>query len=165
MKAHQAEHAVATLCRVLEISRSGDYAWARRKPSAHPQWMVPQRRPFWSTSRAAPCERRWAAMQNPSSSANGEHFEAPRPAERGTADVLTRDQAAELSGVASANTVGNWLESGELPGAFQTPGGHWRFPRAEVEAVKARMDALRQKNLRGDLTSLPDVLDAPEEDR
>ena len=35
MKAHQAEHAVVTLCRVLELSRSGFYAWGRRKPSAH----------------------------------------------------------------------------------------------------------------------------------
>ena len=37
MKAHQAEHAVATLCRVLKLSRSGYYAWARRKPSARAQ--------------------------------------------------------------------------------------------------------------------------------
>lgn len=35
MKAHQAEHPVATSCRVLGLSRSGYYAWASRKPSAH----------------------------------------------------------------------------------------------------------------------------------
>ena len=85
-------------------------------------------------------------------------------AQHGPKDSLTSGQAAELLGVASANTVKNWLESGQFPGAFQTSGGHWRFPRAEVEAVKARMDALRHKNLRGDLTP-PDAVDAPEEER
>ena len=32
MKAHQAEHAVTTMCRVLQLSRSGFYAWLLRKP-------------------------------------------------------------------------------------------------------------------------------------
>lgn len=35
MKAHQADHAVATTCRVLQLSRSGYYAWLARGPSAH----------------------------------------------------------------------------------------------------------------------------------
>lgn len=35
MKANQAEHAVATSCRVLGLSRSGYYAWASRTSSAH----------------------------------------------------------------------------------------------------------------------------------
>lgn len=56
------------------------------------------------------------------------------------ADMLTSTEAASLLGVASANTVKNWLEGGHFPGAFQTPGGHWRFPREEVEAAKARME-------------------------
>ena len=34
MKAHQAGFAITTLCRVLEISASGYYAWQRRAPSA-----------------------------------------------------------------------------------------------------------------------------------
>jgi excisionase family DNA binding protein len=67
------------------------------------------------------------------------------------ADALTSKQAASLLGVASANTVKNWLEGGHFPGAFQTPGGHWRFPRGEVEATKLRMEELRERNRRGDL--------------
>ena len=66
-------------------------------------------------------------------------------------DTLTSTQAAALLGVASANTVKNWLEGGYFPGAFQTPGGHWRFPRDEVEAVKMRMEDLRNRNRHGDL--------------
>lgn len=34
MKAHQAEHRVATMCRVLRLSKSVYYAWLGRKPSA-----------------------------------------------------------------------------------------------------------------------------------
>jgi excisionase family DNA binding protein len=70
------------------------------------------------------------------------------------ADALTSKQAASLLGVASANTVKNWLEGGHFPGAFKTPGGHWRFPRGEVEATKLRMEALRERNRRGDLISI-----------
>ena len=67
------------------------------------------------------------------------------------ADMLTSAEAASLLGVASANTVKNWLEGGYFPGAFQTPGGHWRFPREEVEAAKARMEEFRVRNRAGDL--------------
>ncbi|MCP9774308.1 helix-turn-helix domain-containing protein [Cyanobium sp. WAJ14-Wanaka] len=65
--------------------------------------------------------------------------------------VLTSTEAASLLGVASANTVKNWLEGGHFPGAFQTPGGHWRFPREEVEAVMMRMEDLRGRNRQVDL--------------
>ena len=67
-------------------------------------------------------------------------------------EMLTSTEAAALLGVSSPNTVKNWLEGGHFPGAFKTAGGHWRFPRDEVEAAKARMDELRAKNRRGDLT-------------
>ena len=67
------------------------------------------------------------------------------------ADLLSSKQAASLLGVASANTVKNWLEGGHFPGAFQTPGGHWRFPREEVEAVKLRLEDLRERNRSRDL--------------
>jgi len=67
------------------------------------------------------------------------------------ADMLTSTEAASLLGVASANTVKNWLEGGHFPGAFQTPGGHWRFPREEVEVVRMRMEDLRNRNRQGDL--------------
>ncbi len=33
MKAHRAEYKVTTMCRVLRVSRSGYYAWSKRKPS------------------------------------------------------------------------------------------------------------------------------------
>lgn len=74
-------------------------------------------------------------------------------------ETLTSGQAAALLGVSSANTVKNWLASGQFPGAFKTAGGHWRFLRSEVEAVKDRMEELREKNERGDLTP-PDDGDA-----
>jgi excisionase family DNA binding protein len=67
-------------------------------------------------------------------------------------ETLTSGQAAALLGVSSANTVKNWLEAGHFPGTFKTAGGHWRFCRDEVEAVKSRMDELHEKNRRGDLT-------------
>ncbi len=35
MKAHQAEYSIATICRVLEVSTSGYYAWLKHSPSAH----------------------------------------------------------------------------------------------------------------------------------
>ena len=65
---------------------------------------------------------------------------------------LTSKQAATLLGVSSANTVKNWLEGGWFPGAFQTAGGHWRFPLEDVEAVRSRLDGLRDRNSRRDLT-------------
>ncbi len=34
MKGHRADHAVATMCRLLEVSESGYYAWLERTPSA-----------------------------------------------------------------------------------------------------------------------------------
>jgi len=37
MKAHRAAHPIATLCRVLDVSPSGYYAWHRRTPSPHAQ--------------------------------------------------------------------------------------------------------------------------------
>lgn len=77
-------------------------------------------------------------------------------------NALTSGQAAELLGVSSPNTVKNWLEGGYFPNAYQTPGGHWRFPREDVAAVKARMDELAERSRTGDLTP-PDLDDdAPE---
>ena len=66
-------------------------------------------------------------------------------------ETLTSSEAARLLGLSSPNTVKNWLAGGYFPGAFQTAGGHWRFPCQEVEAVKRRMEELRDRNRRGDL--------------
>ena len=66
-------------------------------------------------------------------------------------DVLTSQQAAEILGVASPNTVKKWLKGGQFPGAYQTPGGHWRFLRTDVLAVRERMQELRAMNSAGDL--------------
>lgn len=68
------------------------------------------------------------------------------------AALLTSKQAATLLGVSSANTVKNWLEGGWFPGALQTAGGHWRFPLADVEAVRSSLESLRDRNNRRDLT-------------
>ncbi|MFN9610717.1 MAG: helix-turn-helix domain-containing protein [bacterium] len=65
---------------------------------------------------------------------------------------LTSKQAATLLGVSSANPVKNWLEGGWFPGAFQTAGGHWRFPLEDVEAVRSRLEGLRDRNSRRELT-------------
>jgi putative transposase len=35
MRAHQARYPIATMCRVLEVSRSGYYAWCQQTPSTH----------------------------------------------------------------------------------------------------------------------------------
>ena len=76
--------------------------------------------------------------------------------------MLTSTEAATLLGVSPPNTVKNWLEGGAFPGATKTLGGHWRFPRSEVEAVKARMEWVHAKNTKGD-TALPaDLDDGPE---
>ena len=69
-----------------------------------------------------------------------------------TAAPLTSKQAATMLGVSSANTVKNWLEGGWFPGAYQTAGGHWRFPLDDVEAVRSRLESLRDRNNRRDLT-------------
>lgn len=37
MRAHQAVYSIATMCRALEVSSSGYYAWLQRTPSAHAQ--------------------------------------------------------------------------------------------------------------------------------
>lgn len=66
-------------------------------------------------------------------------------------ETLTSTQAADVLGVSSANTVKNWLKGGHFPGAFKTSGGHWRFLRSEVLAVRERMADLRLRNERRDL--------------
>lgn len=76
-------------------------------------------------------------------------------------DLLTSTQAADLLGVSSPTTVKNWLMGGHFPGAFQTAGGHWRFPRSEVEQMRLRMVEDAEKSARGDL-SLPDEEDEGE---
>lgn len=59
-----------------------------------------------------------------------EKLRAALAAEKPSSHLLTSSEAAELLGVSSTNTIKNWLNGGSFPGAFQTPGGHWRFPEA-----------------------------------
>lgn len=51
----------------------------------------------------------------------------------GTPDIMTAPEVARAWN-AAAETVGVWARTGKLP-AFRTPGGHWRFHRADVEAA------------------------------
>jgi excisionase family DNA binding protein len=60
-----------------------------------------------------------------------------------SAGWITTGEAAALLGVSSKNTVKNWLEGGHFPSATRTAGGHWRFQRAEVEAVRRALDAVK----------------------
>ena len=68
-------------------------------------------------------------------------------------ELLTSGQAARLLGISSINTIKNWLEAGHFPGALKTKGGHWRFPRSEVERALERMELLEEKNRGGDIVS------------
>jgi excisionase family DNA binding protein len=47
---------------------------------------------------------------------------------------LTTGQVAAIFGV-TTTTVKRWADSGRLP-CFKTPGGHYRFKAADVEALK-----------------------------
>ena len=76
--------------------------------------------------------------------------------------MLKTTEVAKMLGVSSPNTVKNWLEGGAFPGATKTLGGHWRFPLKDVEAVKARMEWVREKNAKGDLALPADLDDGPE---
>lgn len=74
---------------------------------------------------------------------------------------LSSTAAAQILGVSSINTIKNWLEGGHFPSAYRTPGGHWRFVKSEVLAVKEAMENLRRKNEAQDL-SVPHVEDDEE---
>ncbi len=91
----------------------------------------------------------------------GRHDLVERLAALNPKESLTSSEAAKLLGLSSSNTVKNWLAGGHFPGAYQTAGGHWRFPRHEVEAVKQRMEVLRERNRRGDVAA-DEVDDASE---
>lgn len=85
-------------------------------------------------------------------SANAESSRAEGASELVEDDALTSGEAANILGVSSINTVKNWLEGGFFPGAYKTAGGHWRFPRSEVEAVALQMKNLSDRNERGELS-------------
>jgi putative transposase len=56
VKANQAAHCIATMCRVLDVSTSGYYAWQRRPPSARTRQdaeLLPEIRRFHQRSRGS----------------------------------------------------------------------------------------------------------------
>ena len=70
---------------------------------------------------------------------------------------ISSGQAAALLGVSSRNTVKNWLEGGSFPSARKTDGGHWRFLRSEVIAVRQAMDSMQTGPASVGGLELPDV--------
>lgn len=57
--------------------------------------------------------------------------QTPRP--------LTSGEVAVIFGV-TKTTVKRWAEIGHLA-SFRTPGGHWRFLQADVDALKAKNES------------------------
>lgn len=49
-------------------------------------------------------------------------------------EPLTTGEVATIFGVTTL-TVKRWADDGKLP-SFRTPGGHYRFNRADVDALK-----------------------------
>lgn len=72
---------------------------------------------------------------------------------------VTSGEAAKLLGVSSRNTVKNWLEGGYFPSSKKTEGGHWRFLRSEVLAVRQAMEAVKSGPLAVGALDLPEVED------
>jgi excisionase family DNA binding protein len=71
--------------------------------------------------------------------ADGRSRRTPDSPGRGEPEVprlLSRGAVARLFGV-SASTVTRWAQRGLLP-AVRTPGGHYRFPVAEVKRAAER---------------------------
>jgi excisionase family DNA binding protein len=44
-------------------------------------------------------------------------------------NALSPEEAADLVGV-DVSTLKRWARAGKVPGAWQTPGGWWKFTRA-----------------------------------
>lgn len=53
---------------------------------------------------------------------------------------LTLTQAALILHV-DRRTIQNWCRAGKVPGAFQTPGGHWRVAEYWATHEYGRVDA------------------------
>jgi excisionase family DNA binding protein len=52
-----------------------------------------------------------------------------------TSDWIRLHDLATRLGV-SVPTVRRWARAGQIPGAYRTPGGHLRIPRAAVAALR-----------------------------
>jgi excisionase family DNA binding protein len=49
-------------------------------------------------------------------------------------EISAREAARHLS--VDKATVIRWIRAGKLAG-WQTPGGHWRIPRTEIECIRS----------------------------
>ena len=48
-------------------------------------------------------------------------------------EISAREAARRLS--VDAASIIRWLKAGKMTG-WQTPGGHWRIPRTEIERIR-----------------------------
>ena len=51
-------------------------------------------------------------------------------------DLLTTAEVGRIL-LNDPSTVALWCQAGKVEGAFRTPGGQWRIPRASVEKILA----------------------------
>ena len=77
MKAYQADYTIAMLCRVLEVSTSGYYAWRKRPPSQRRQSGPAARRSHRSDSFAV-ARRLWSPRIHAELTDEGVHVSGKR---------------------------------------------------------------------------------------
>ena len=53
---------------------------------------------------------------------------------------LTPKQAQEELGI-TKDTLAKYRDLGLIPGSFQLPSGHWRYPKDRIDVLKISMDS------------------------
>lgn len=64
-------------------------------------------------------------------------MEASKPSGREEKWLTPREFGLLVPGTVSAQSIREWAASGKLPGAFRTPGGHWKIPESAVNQILA----------------------------